>query len=233
MGSLTFGNPPSLEEFDQGQAKKIGNQLMGLEYGLYRLDVDVEGMPSTMVIGVHGYASRGLEWVYPLATLDSDSTATYFFRWDFSRCADHGAESLLSEIEEHLQTGSIDFIKIFGHSYGGVLAAILAEKWPLNVPVEIHTIAAPLGARSSRCNYKVPRSIESNVALRQWRTIHELDGAFKKLPRDPQNIEIKGSFSTRLPETYRGRRLGHNWSISWVADNIMNINRDDGGHKMK
>ena len=24
----------------------------------------------------------------------------------------------------------------------------------------------------------------------------------------------------KLPETYNGRKLGHNWSISWVADEI-------------
>jgi hypothetical protein len=23
-----------------------------------------------------------------------------------------------------------------------------------------------------------------------------------------------------LPETYRGERLGHNWSISWVVDHL-------------
>jgi len=29
---------------------------------------------------------------------------------------------------------------------------------------------------------------------------------------------------TRLPESYRGRRLGHNWSISWVADELGPLN---------
>ena len=42
----------------------------------------------------------------------------------------------------------------------------------------------------------------------------------KDLDYDPQVIEIKDSTVTRLPETYKGNKLGHNWSISWVADEI-------------
>lgn len=236
MGSLALANPPPLGEFDPSKAKIIGRQLMALEHGLHRLDKSAGDEPSTLVIGVHGYASRGLEWVYPLATLDSENTSTYFFRWDFKGCADNGAQVLLSEIKELSGTREIDLIKIFGHSYGGVLAAILAGKWPLDMSVEIHTIAAPLsriGRRASRCNYKAPGSLKSNVTLRQWRTIHELDGAFKGLARDPQIVEIPGSSSIRLPETYRGRRLGHNWSISWVADNLMVRGSDYGEHKKR
>ena len=56
----------------------------------------------------------------------------------------------------------------------------------------------------------------------QWRTIKELDGAFNSLDYDPQIIDLKGSTIIRLPETYNGRRLGHNWSLSWVAEEITN-----------
>jgi hypothetical protein len=57
--------------------------------------------------------------------------------------------------------------------------------------------------------------------LFEWRTQQDLDSVFKDLPQNPQNIEILGSFVTVLPDTYKGRRLGHNWSISWVADQLM------------
>jgi hypothetical protein len=40
------------------------------------------------------------------------------------------------------------------------------------------------------------------------------------LDYDPQEVEILKSKVTRLPETYKGNKLGHNWSISWVADEI-------------
>ena len=33
-------------------------------------------------------------------------------------------------------------------------------------------------------------------------------------------IDFKESIVVRLPREYRGKRLGHLWSISWVADNI-------------
>ena len=50
--------------------------------------------------------------------------------------------------------------------------------------------------------------------------IKELDGAFRDLSLDPQEVEIENSRVIRLPETYKGNKLGHNWSISWVADEI-------------
>ena len=54
----------------------------------------------------------------------------------------------------------------------------------------------------------------------EWRTIKNLDGAFKNLKEDPQNVEIFGSIVTRLPETCKKNKLGHNWSISWVVDKL-------------
>ena len=50
--------------------------------------------------------------------------------------------------------------------------------------------------------------------------VHEHRGVFQDLNYDPQNVEIKGSNITRLPEKYKNNKLGHNWSISWVADNF-------------
>ena len=48
--------------------------------------------------------------------------------------------------------------------------------------------------------------------------------AFKRLKNDPQDLNLLGSKTTRLTESYRGRRLGHNWSISWVADKLGPLN---------
>ena len=47
-----------------------------------------------------------------------------------------------------------------------------------------------------------------------------MDGAFNSLDHDPQVIDVQGSYVTRLPKVYNGRRLGHNWSLSWVAEEI-------------
>ncbi len=43
---------------------------------------------------------------------------------------------------------------------------------------------------------------------------------FNNLESNPQIIDLKGSKVTLLPDTYKGRRLGHNWSISFVADEL-------------
>ena len=77
-----------------------------------------------------------------------------------------------------------------------------------------------MGGLSSNCEYKTPDSLRADMKLHQWRTIQKLDGAFKDLDYDPQEVEIKNSTVTRLPETYKGNKLGHNWSISWVADEL-------------
>ncbi|MAD61719.1 MAG: triacylglycerol lipase, partial [Myxococcales bacterium] len=48
----------------------------------------------------------------------------------------------------------------------------------------------------------------------------ELDGAFTGMKYNPQLVDWHGKV-TQLPEKYKGHRLGHNWSISWVIDEII------------
>jgi hypothetical protein len=54
--------------------------------------------------------------------------------------------------------------------------------------------------------------------VHQWRTRKAIDNAFSALPADPQLVDIPGSEVVTLPDSYRGHRLGHNWSISWVVE---------------
>ena len=91
------------------------------------------------------------------------------------------------------------------------------------VPIVAHIIASPLAGiapTNKICEYQPPKAIQENIELYEWRTIKRLDGVFLALPFDPQVVDIKGSIATRLPETYKENKLGHNWSISWVADEI-------------
>ena len=111
---------------------------------------------------------------------------------------------------------------VYAHSYGGVIAAELARA-DFGEPITLHTIASPLAGHpllTERCQFdpRPERPLGANVTLRQWRTIHELDGAFKDLAVDPQVVDIPGSEVVVLPRTYRKRRLGHNWSVVWVAE---------------
>ena len=51
-------------------------------------------------------------------------------------------------------------------------------------------------------------------------TQKKLDGAFTGMKYNPQLVDWHGKV-TQLPEKYKGHRLGHNWSISWVIDEII------------
>ena len=128
------------------------------------------------------------------------------------------AADALSERLSQAPFTDLDRIRLIGHSYGGVLVTVSAERWQGSVPLDVHAIAAPLAGVGDRCPYQTPSTLPPKVAFHEWRTRHQLDGAFRSMPVDPQVIELPGSNVTRLPATYNGRRLGHNWSVSWVGD---------------
>jgi hypothetical protein len=95
------------------------------------------------------------------------------------------------------------------------------KNWINKTPLEVHVVASPLLGNDlliNTCNYSPIQTISSNTTLFEWRTQHQLDSVFKDFSPNPQDISIIGSSITILPDTYKGNRLGHNWSISWVAD---------------
>jgi hypothetical protein len=200
-----------------------GKALMSLDYGLYPLEEQSENQ-DILLIGVHGSASRGYEWVYPLQTLDDPEVLVSFFRWNDRNCPGPSYDKLKSSIDSMLQINpGLTEVVIIGHSYGALLVSKFSSEWNNQVSLSLHTIAGPLAGISSinsLCSYSPPTAINNNVEFYEWRTIKELDVAFKGLDVDPQVINLPGSNTKRLPETYNGRRLGHNWSISWVADEI-------------
>ncbi|MDA0790066.1 MAG: alpha/beta hydrolase [Proteobacteria bacterium] len=217
---------PWLSELDAGDSVKAsGQRLMALAYGLHPLEKGEPAgatEPTALLIGIHGYASEGYEWVYPLKTMDDDSTATYFYRWDYSECPSLAADALAAAAVELAARQGLARIRIVGHSLGGVLAShLVGRQWP--VPTEVHVVAAPLAGMSglnTACSYAPPSGIAEGLVFHQWRTRHELDGAFSSLPVDPQLVSVEGMSVTDLPDEYNGHRLGHNWSISWVADEL-------------
>ena len=214
----------SLESFiSEGDVFESGKGLMSLGYGLHPLEEKSESQ-KTLLIGVHGSESRGYEWVYPLQTLDNPKILASFFRWNDRNCPGPSYDKLKSSIDSMLQTNpGLTKVVIVGHSYGALLVSMFASEWTNQAPLSVHTVAGPLAGISSinsLCSYGPPTAINNNVEFYEWRTIKELDVAFKDLDVDPQVINLPGSNIKRLPETYNGRRLGHNWSISWVADEI-------------
>ena len=195
---------------------KSGQKLMDLDFGLHDLETNQIG--KEILISIHGRDSRGFEWIYPLQTIDNEVTKTYFFRWDTTKCPQKTIPTLMKEISA---MKDIEKITILGHSYGGILSSLLLNEIEA-IETEIHVIAAPLGSSDLKkyCGYKHPTSKNNNVSYYQWRTVKKLDYAFNSFDYDPQLIDFKESSVVRLPRQYRGKRLGHLWSISWVADNI-------------
>ena len=195
---------------------KSGQKLMDLDFGLHHLEANSIG--KEILISIHGRDSRGFEWIYPLQTIDNEVTKTYFFRWDTTKCPQKTIPILMKEISA---MKDIKKITILGHSYGGILSSLLLNEIEA-IETEIHVIAAPLGSSDLKkyCGYKHPTSKNNNVSYYQWRTVKKLDYAFNSFDYDPQLIDFKESSVVRLPSQYRGKRLGHLWSISWVADNI-------------
>ena len=202
---------------------EAGLRLMAMPNGLHDLEVK-DDKQKTLFISVHGNSSRGYEWIYPLQVINTETNLITFFRWDDSACVNPSVNFLDDLIQDKLRNHkNIQKVILFGHSYGGLLVASFMGQWTGELPLEVHTIAAPLkglGSLSVVCNYKAPEQVPKKSSLFEWRTIHKLDGAFQDLNYDPQNVEIKGSYVTRLPEKYKNNKLGHNWSISWVADNF-------------
>ena len=231
MTSLVFAEQgqdyPWLKSLDPDKGyKQSGAQLSGLNMGLQPLE-KFTGKENILLVSVHGSKSEGYEWIYPLQALDTEKSATFFYRWDDRKCYSSSAKKLIFYLKEVLKgLPDTERVVIIGHSYGGVLVASLVEGWQHSLSTEMHSVAGPIGSPFSRgsCSFNPPKDIPDKLTFYQWRTQHHLDVAFRGLKNDPQNLDLIGSKVTRLPETYRGRRLGHNWSVSWVADELGPLN---------
>ena len=206
---------------DEISVKTLGERLIDLPFGLNALELSEEEAEEVF-IAVHGGSSEGYEWIYPIKTIDTKQKHMHFYRWPANGCFQSSAEELASEINNLLsQNSSYKKVTLMGHSYGGILAANILKHWNADTPIEVHVVASPLLGMpmlTKICGYEPITILPKNSSLFEWRTQHQLDSAFKDLLEDPQQINIKGSLVTVLPDIYKGNRLGHNWSISWVAD---------------
>ena len=219
---------PWLETLDPDEGVKAsGKLLVGLPYGINALEQNAEADITRLLVGVHGWRSEGYEWVYPLQTMDSEITDVYFFNWDTSanRCVNDVAIEINEKIDALLNDRpQVDTVTIVGHSLGGVVVALIADLWTAEVALDIHTVAAPLAALSENNDESCPRELPQNESAKvrffQWRTQFELDNAFNRMDTNPMDVEINNSVVLTLPDTYRDRRLGHNWSLSYVAERV-------------
>ena len=231
LANPIYANPAiHINDFNLDDVLKNGRDLMSLDYGLHYLEDESE-LQKTLFIGVHGSDSQGYEWIYPFITINDLDNLTSFYRYNDNICPDRAYMNISNEIISVLDSNkNIQNVVLMGHSYGAMIVALFSDKWINEIPLTIHTVAGPLTGPISTsfksslfrniCEYSPPEKLKDNVNFFQWRTIKELDGAFNNLDYDPQIVDVQGSDVKRLPQVYNGRRLGHNWSLSWVAEEI-------------
>ena len=223
-----------IDRFHQNNAFALGKDLVAMPYGMQLLEAK-NASADELIIGIHGGNSEGYEWIYPFWQLNKESNQVFFYRWNDKRCANANNAELMNHIDSLIDNySSVKKIKILSHSYGGthllysldLIEQSIANK-NQNLKIEIHFIASllspPLLLRLG-CQFKTDFKDDYSMDIYNWKTIQEIDGAFRNYRKDPKEISISSASQTRLPETYNGRKLGHNWSISWVADQISKSN---------
>ncbi len=212
--------------------KESGKKLINQPFGFTKIIADSAQINDILIITVHGYDSRGYEWITSLNRLAENFNNTYFYRYDWEICPDSLGRDLADSLITLIQSKTyLNKIIIFGHSFGGLVVTYLASNLDQKIPIEIHTIAAPLAGYSKimdKCDLKyndnnklVYPSWETNITHQQWRTQKQQDGAFRDIDYDPQNINFDNSKIFLLPDTMNGQRLGHNWSVTWVINNYL------------
>ena len=205
--------------------------LINRSNGIHRV-MGIKETDSTWgIIAVHGHypkgwLTKGFEWVDPIVKLSHRKIPVWFFKYDWNDCPENSTDYLYHEIEKLIENNyHLDSLSIIGHSLGGVLTSLFAEKWKRDFPITIHSVAAPLAGmkrQKSGCENisKAVYKISSTVNYTQWKTVQIQDGAFKNLKFDPQDVFIEGGTSILLPDKWNNSRLGHNRSIQWVCENI-------------
>ncbi|NOZ74091.1 MAG: hypothetical protein GXO90_01760, partial [FCB group bacterium] len=157
----------------------------------------------------------------------------FFYRYDWSQCPDVIVTELQAQITElltHFQPDP-EQILLFGHSYGALIAAELNPRLDPELPIQVHAIAGPLAGMKGfqeRCPWDstwidLTRKTHTGERLIQWRTVQSEDGAFRNAKVNPMVVDIPGSTVIVLPKTMDGHRLGHNWSVKWVAETFLGL----------
>ena len=223
-----------INRFDQSNAFALGENLIAMPFGMQLLEAN-NAKANELIIGIHGGNTEGYEWIYPLWRLNQEFNQVFFYCWNDKRCANANNANLVNHIDSLLATyPGMEKIKILSHSYGGthlLYSLDLIEQRIANknqdLEIEIHFIASllspPLLLRLG-CQFKTDFKDAYSMDIYNWKTIQEIDGAFRNYRKDPQEVSISSASQTRLPEIYNGRKLGNNWSISWVADQISESN---------
>jgi len=189
----------------------------------------------TLWIVVHGYGSKGYEWVTAIKDFRATGDPVFIYRYDWNRCPGSIADSLSADLRKLLGTlpSQPKHILVFGHSYGALITAMLDSRVSKGILIEFHAIAGPLAGLKGfkdECSpdqswiQKITEN-ETGPRIHQWRTVQSEDGAYRDAETNPEDVDIPGSVVTQLPKTMDGHRLGHNWSVQWVAETFLGLRK--------
>tara|TARA_B100001564_G_C20641345_1_gene672295 strand:- start:1148 stop:1912 length:765 start_codon:yes stop_codon:yes gene_type:complete len=189
---------------------------------------------SNGIILVHGFypfgwSSKGFEWAEPIKNFSKAGLPMWLYRYDWNQCPSITATQINSDLATLLEKNShLESIIIIGHSFGGLIVTLFSESWNSSFPIDAHVIASGLAKSKfdrKYLNCKDPKKskyyISKNVEYKQWRTIKNQDGIFKKLKNDPQVVTFINGKTTLLPKKWKSTRVGHNFSILVVSDIIL------------
>jgi len=173
-----------------------------------------------------GWITKGLEWAEPLRELTNFQVPIWLYRYDWNQCPEQAADRFHKSMTGfQIKNPHLDSLWLIGHSYGGLIVALIAENWDHKLPLAIHAIAAGMagtGVSERLCRFSKPSGyvIADNVRFTQWRTVHAQDGALRGLEVDPQITNLYGGTVQQLPENWGELRLGHNLAIKYVCKKL-------------
>ena len=150
----------------------------------------------------------------------------WWFRHEWNDCPEQNSRTLdfaLDSLKNNIE--DLELVYVIGHSNGGLIVADLAEKWDSDLYISAHSIASGLNhyrGRLKSCDVKGKKEyvFGKNVEYIQWRTAKEVDGIFKNLDYDPQEVNLKMANLSCFQE-WNGKRLGHNLSIQLVMEELI------------
>ena len=153
----------------------------------------------------------------------------WLYRYDWDQCPSITARQINLDLAILLEKNNhLESLIIIGHSFGGLIVTLFSESWESTFPIKAHVIASGLAKSKFDRKYlncenpkKTKYDISKNVEYKQWRTIKNQDGIFKRLKNDPQVVTFINGKTTLLPKRWKSTRVGHNFSILVVSDIIL------------
>jgi len=214
--------------------KKYDEYIINRSHGLHEITGFKQNDSTVGIILVHGFypedwKSKGFEWAEPIKNFSKAGLPMWLYRYDWNQCPSITARQINLDLATLLEKNNhLESLIIIGHSFGGLIVTLLSESWESTLPIDAHVIASGLAKSKFDRKYlncenpkKTKYYISKNVEYKQWRTIKNQDGIFKRLNYDPQVVTFINGKTTLLPKKWNSTRVGHNFSILVVSDIIL------------